>query len=98
MAHVETTCECTEGRHEQAYSVACEAAPPQRPPSPAHTGHGMQMSGNLACASGRVVAKDQGADGDPVVEGAADVCGHGGIVIAFDPDPVAAALNGSKRG
>ena len=58
----------------------------------------MQMAGDLAAgALGRLVAEGERAERERRQEPPADAVGRIGIVVAGDPDPVAAALQAAQR-
>ncbi len=50
------------------------------------------MAGDLAMRAGRLVAEGDRADRDFIGDGAAEIARQHRIVIARDPDPVAAGL------
>jgi len=95
IAHVEPAGKGAERGHHQARCVRCKAAPADGAPAMRDTRHWMQMAGNFAGGAGRQMAERQAADGHRRLEHAADRRRRLGIVIAGDPDPVAAALQGA---
>ena len=99
VAHVEAAGIGAECRHDQPAPVAGKAAPAHRAAALRHARQRMQMAGDLAVAGigRRLVAKHQRAERQNVGETAADAVGEIGIVIAGDPDPVAAALEQGER-
>ena len=94
IAHIEAAGIGAESRHDEAAAVAGETAPAHRAPALRDARDRMQMAGNLAVRRivGRLVAESQRAERQGVGETAADIFRQIGIVIAGDPNPVAAAL------
>jgi hypothetical protein len=94
VADIEPARVSPEGRHHQACPVTDEAAPRQGAAAPADARHRMQMAGDFAraCLRYRLVAKPQWPETERRGKNAAKVTSGIRVVIASDPDPVAAAL------
>ena len=75
-------------------AIAGETAPADRAPALRDTRDRMQVPGNFAIPHlfGRLVAKGKRADRQRIGETAADILRQIRIVIAGDPNPIAAAL------
>lgn len=84
-----------EGRHHGTHPVTGETAALHRATARGDARLRMQVAGDLALRAGRLVAEGDRADSDFVRDGAAEIARKDGIVIARNPDPVAACL---KRG
>src|SRR6478609_11449478 len=86
-----------EGGHHGALAVAGETAALHRAAARGDAGLGMKMAGDLAARAGRLVAEGDRTDRDFVGDGAAEITRQRRIVVARDPDPVAAGLQGGDR-
>jgi hypothetical protein len=86
-----------ERRHHHALAVRGEAAPLHRAAARRHPGLGMQMTGDLAVGSGRLVTEHNWSDCDFARHHAAEIARQRRIVIARDPDPVAPRLQRRNR-
>ena len=81
-----------EGRHDRAMPIGGKATSLHGAPARADTRLWMQMTGDLAGCTGRLVAEGDGADGGFLGDGAAEIGGQFGVVIAGNPDPVTPGL------
>ena len=91
-AHVKPAGEGAEGRHHHARVVGGKAAAAHGAAAMRDARHRMQMAADFAGGAGRQMTEGQRAERQRFLEHAADAVGRLGIVIAGDPDPVAAAL------
>ena len=94
VAHIQPAGEGAEGRHHHALTVGGKAAARDCATAMRHARDRVQMAGDLARNAARQMAEGQRADRQFGDKAAADIGGGFGIVIAGDPDPVAAALQG----
>src|ERR1700722_7239448 len=94
IAHVEAAGISAECRHDEAKAVTGKAAPAHRTPAPRYARQRMQMAGNFTVARlrRRFVAERQRTDRQNLRETPSNIFRRLGIVIAGDPDPIAAAL------
>ena len=93
IADIESAGIGAEGRQDQALFIADEAAPADPPAPPAERSLGMEMARDFA-GRGRGrgdMTEEQGAEDELRLHHAAEIGRRGGIVIAGDPDPAAAA-------
>jgi hypothetical protein len=89
-----------EGGHHHTPRIADEAPPPHAAPTRHHDRDGMQVAADLAVGgfAGWLVAEREHADPERFEVDAADARHRLRIVIAGDPDPVAAALQAGQGG
>src|SRR3954447_3507164 len=83
-----------EGRHHRALAVAGKTAPLHPAAAGGDARLRMQMAGDFADRSGRLMSKDDRPDRDFARHDAAETVGQRRIVIAQNPDPVALSLEG----
>lgn len=86
-----------ERRHHRSHPVGGEAAALHRSATRGDACLGMEMAGDLAARTGRLVTESDRADRDFVGDGATEIARQHRIVIARDPDPVAAGLERCDR-
>ena len=100
VANIEPARISAERRQDHPLAVADEAAAADGPPAAADPCHRMQMTGDLAVdrAGLRRVPEQQIADGQRRRETSRDMIRRIGIVVAGDPQPIAAALQRHQRG
>ena len=98
IAPIETAGIGAESRHDAAVAVTDETTPPDRTGRAQHTRHGMQVSGDFMPyrAKARLMPKGNRAKFDFVQTFATEIGRYAGIVVAGDPDPVAAALQAAQ--
>src|SRR5918997_3494731 len=95
VADIEATGKSAEGRQDHAFPVRHEAAPPNPAAAQDDLAGRVEVAGDLADASGdRLVAERQRAQPQLGPDLAADRLGQGPVVVAGDPDPASAALQG----
>src|SRR5947209_6689275 len=94
VAYIESACISTERRHHHALAVSGEAAARNTTAALGDARHRMQMAGNLSVdrSRRRLVTKRQSADRQFLGDSAAETAGRVGIVIAGEPEPIAAVL------
>ena len=92
IANAEAASIGAESRHHRAGAVSCKAAALDGTAARRDPGLRMQMAGDLAMGAGRLVAERDGDDGDFIGNAAAEIRREVRIVVAGDPDPVAARL------
>src|SRR4051812_20647531 len=92
VANVQSASVGAERRHHGAHPVAGETSPLHRASARGDARLWMQMSGDFAGRAGRLMAKHDSPYRDFARDHAADVARQRRIVIARDPDPVAARL------
>src|ERR1700751_4656502 len=82
----------TERRHYRALAVAGKASPLHRSATGAHPRLRMQMAGDLAGCTGRLMTKRDSADRNFACDHAAEIGRKRGIALARNPDPFAEQL------
>ncbi len=99
VADIESAGISTERGHHQALAVSGEAAARNTTAALGDARHRMQMAGDLPIdrLRRRFVTKRQSADRQLLGNTAAETARRIGIVIAGEPEPITAALQGTKR-
>jgi hypothetical protein len=94
IAHIETARIGAERRHDEPLTIGRETTPADGAATLRDTRHRMQVAGNLAILGllGRLMPKSQPSDRQNVGETATHIPRQVRIVIAGDPNPIAAAL------
>ena len=95
VAHVQSARVGAEGRYDEAAAIGGEAAPAERLVKQRATRLRMQMAGDPAVGGNgrRFVPEGEGAERQHFGEAATDARNLIGIVVAGDPQPVAATLS-----
>src|SRR3954466_7547318 len=88
VADVEPAGVGAERGHHQPLAVASKAASLHRPAAGGNPRLGMQMPGDFAGSTSRLMAKHDAANGNLAGDRAAKIIRQRRIVIARDPDPV----------
>src|SRR5579885_3784977 len=91
-AYIQAAGKGAERRHHQPRAIAGKATPAHRAPAMRDARHRMQMAGNFSFRAGRQMPERDAAERERVVEYAADARDGRRIVVASEPDPLAAAL------
>jgi hypothetical protein len=96
VQHAEPAGQRAEGGQHQAHAVGGEAAPDRAPALDHHGGLGVQVPGHLARQRTRLglVAEGERAEAQLRQRAAAERGRRAAVVVALDPDPVPAALQG----